>query len=150
MLFKSNFSRGWNVFRCFLLLALFSALLSCAVKEGDDPGVRAGLRWAALVAGDFDRAYEFETPAYRKVYTVRQFRDSFGRKISWKEAKVTGIELKQPDIAAVTVELEYSFRSSGRGMMEDKATHTETWLRVDDQWWHQSQRRTISVEDSKS
>jgi hypothetical protein len=149
MLSERNFFRKWNVLRKFFLLLLASILLSCAAEDADDLRTRAELRWAALVAGDFGRAYEFETPAYRKVYTVWQFRDSFGRGVRWKQAKVVGIELKQPDVATVSIELEYSFHASAGGMMEDKAVNTETWLRIDGQWWHQLPQRAVSVEKSK-
>jgi hypothetical protein len=121
-----------------------------AAEGTDELRTRVEARWAALIAGDFDRAYEFQTPAYRKIYTAQQFRARFGEALRWKQARVVEIELKRPEVATVAVEIEYSIFVSERGMMEDKVVDTETWLRVDGQWWHQLQQVASPAESSKS
>lgn len=151
MLFGRGFSHGASVFPGFLLLVALSVASWAGAAEGtDELRARVEARWAALVAGDFDRAYEFETPAYRKIYTAQQFRARFGRDLRWKQARVVEIELRRPEVATVAVEIEYSIFASGRGMMEDKTVDTETWLRVDGQWWHQLQQVASPAESSKS
>jgi hypothetical protein len=121
------------------------------IGAAEDPGEllsRVEARWAALVAGDFEQAYAFETPAYRKIYTAQQFRASFGQGLRWNQARVVEIDLKQPEVAKVAVEIEYGFYVSGRGMMKDKAVDIETWLWVDGQWWHQLQQVAAPAEST--
>ncbi len=151
MRFDSGFIHGLGRLAGLLPWLVFPVIvMASSVGEADALRGRVETRWAALVSGDFDRAYEFETPAYRKIYTAQQFRASFGKDLRWKQARVIEIELEQPEVAAVVVEIEYSIPISGRGMMEDKAVDTEAWLRVDGQWWHQLQRVASPAESSKS
>lgn len=151
MLFGSGLSRRAGVFGGFLLwLALSITSMAGAAANMDDLRERVEARWAALVAGDFDRVYEFETPAYRKIYTAQQFRANFGQGLRWKRIKVVQIDLNQPEVAKVAVEVEYGFYVAGRGMMDDKVVDTETWLRLDGQWWHQLQQAASPAESSKS
>jgi hypothetical protein len=151
VLFGRGFSHGASIFPgLLLLLALMVTPWAGAAEDTDELRTRVEARWAALIAGDFDRAYEFQTPAYRKIYTAQQFRARFGEALRWKQARVVEIALKQPEVATVAVEVEYGFSVSGRGMMEDKVVDTETWLRVDGQWWHQLQQVVSPAESSKS
>jgi hypothetical protein len=151
MLCDRGFSRG-TVVQGLLLLWLV-LMVTPMVGVAEDPGElrsQVEARWAALVAGDFEQAYAFETPAYRKIYTAQQFRANFEQGLRWKQARVVEIDLKQPEVATVAVEIEYGFYVSGRGMMEDKAVDTETWLRVDGRWWHHRQQTASPAENSKS
>lgn len=151
MLFNSSLSRCAGVFGGFLLWLVLSTTSMAGAEEGtDELRARVEARWVALVAGDFDQAYGFETPAYRKIYTAQQFRSRFGRDLRWKQGRVVDIALKRPEVATVEVEIEYSISLSERGMMEDRVVDTETWLRVDGQWWHQLQQVASPAESSKS
>ncbi len=151
MLFGSGLSRRAGAFGGFLLwLALSITSMASAAANMDDLRERVEARWTALIAGDFDRVYEFETPAYRKIYTAQQFRANFGQGLRWKRIKVVQIDLNQPEVAKVAVEVEYGFYVAGRGMMDDKVVDTETWLRLDGQWWHQLQQAASPAESSKS
>ena len=151
MLFGSGLSRRAGAFGGFLLwMALSITSMAGAEESKDDLRERVEARWTALIAGDFDRVYEFETPAYRKIYTAQQFRANFGQGLRWKRIKVIQIDLNQPEVAKVAVEVEYGFYVAGRGMMDDKVVDTETWLRLDGQWWHQLQQAASPAESSKS
>ncbi len=151
MLFGAGLSLRAGAFGGFLLwLALSITSMASAAANMDDLRERVEARWTALIAGDFDRVYEFETPAYRKIYTAQQFRANFGQGLRWKRIKVVQIDLNQPEVAKVAVEVEYGFYVAGRGMMDDKVVDTETWLRLDGQWWHQLQQAASPAESSKS
>lgn len=142
MLFDRNFSfscRGRNVFLGFLTLVLVSVSAVGAMNDLEGLRSRAETRWAALIAGDFDNAYEFETPAYRMLYDVRQYRSRYGNGLRWRQARVVKTDLKSPEVATVVLEVEYSFQVSGQGMMDHKGSVIETWLWVNGQWWHQFQ-----------
>lgn len=139
MLSDCNFScRSKGAFLWFLALMLVSVPAVGAMKEDLD-GLRARVeaRWAALIAGDFDKAYEFETPAYREIYDARQYRDHYGKGLRWRQARVVKTDLKSLEVATVVLGIEYSLNVSGQGMMDQRGSVTETWLWVNGQWWHQ-------------
>ena len=50
-------------------------------------------RWKALIQRDFEAAYPFETPAYRAIYTPRQFLAQQGGQVDWRMANVKDIRL---------------------------------------------------------
>ncbi len=138
MLSNSNFF--WRGVGALLgILALAAVMTVGATEDLEGLRARAEGRWAALIAGDFDKAYEFETPAYRELYNARQYRAKYGAGLRWQQAKVVGMEPKSPEVVTVTLEIDYSFHVSGQGMMDNKGLVTETWLWVDGQWWRQSQ-----------
>lgn len=139
----SNCNFLWCRVVAFLgILALGLVMAVPAADAAEDlKGLRARAeaRWQALIAGDFDKAYEFETPAYRQVYNAKQYRARFGSGLRWQQAKVVTVDLKSPEVAMVTLEIDYSFHVAGTGMMDNKGSVTETWLWVEGQWWHQVQ-----------
>lgn len=140
VLLKSNFwGKAWFFFQMVLLLVVPAVGAAEEIPGGDGLRTRAEARWTALVAGDFDKAYEFETPAYRALYNARQYRTKYGSGLRWQGARVVKLEPKSPEVATVTIEVDYSFHVSGQGMMDNKGLVTETWLWVEGQWWHQLQ-----------
>lgn len=139
MLLNCNFLwRGAVAFLGGLVLAMAVSTVGAA-EDMEGLRARAEARWQALIAGDFDNAYTFETPAYRALYTAQQYRSRYGKGLRWQQARVVQVDLKSPEVAIVTLEIDYSFHVSGQGMMDNKGSVTETWLWVDGQWWHQFQ-----------
>jgi hypothetical protein len=151
LLSKSNF---WGKARFFLqvLLLLVAPVVGAAeeIPERDGLRARAEARWQALIAGDFDKAYDFETPAYRKLYNVRQYRARYSKGLRWNQAKIVEIDPRQPEVATVKVEIDYSFPVSDQGMMDAKGLSTETWLWVDEQWWYHGPELAASAGNPKS
>jgi hypothetical protein len=140
VLLKSNFwGKARFCFQVFLLLVVSAVGAAEDIPGRDGLLTRAEARWTALIAGDFDKAYEFETPAYRELYNTQQYRSQFGAGLRWQRAKVVKMEPKSPEVVTVTLEIDYSFHVSGQGMMNNKSLVTETWLWVEGQWWHQFQ-----------
>ncbi len=137
----SNYNFFWRSVVAFLWgLALMMAVSAVGAAEDlEGLRVRAEERWQALIASDFNKAYEFETPAYRALYNIQQFRAKYGNGLRWQSAKVAKMDLQSPGVAIVKLSVGYSFHVSGQGMMDNKGLVTETWLFVDGQWWHQSQ-----------
>lgn len=97
---------------------------------------RAEARWAALVEGDFHRAYEFESPAYRKVTSLERFRSHFGNAVKWRGAQVTKVTIGTTGATAdVIVVLDYtSILPSGQALPGRRGLK-EKWFRTDGQWW---------------
>lgn len=131
-------------------LALVTVMVVGAAEDLEGLRARADGRWTALIAGDFDKAYEFETPAYRKLFSAQQYRARYGDGLRWRQARVVKIERKSPEVAVVMLEINYSFHVSGQGMMEDKGLSTETWLWIDGQWWYRAPEPAFPVENPKS
>ncbi|MGB5063729.1 MAG: hypothetical protein WBQ37_08205 [Candidatus Competibacter sp.] len=140
MLFgRNSLCRGGGISLVFLALVLVIVPAIGAMEDLNGLRSRVEARWAALIEGDFDKAYAFETPAYRALYNVRQYRGRYGNGLRWQQAKVVKTDLKSPGVATVMLEIEYSFQVSGQGMMGQRGSVTETWLWVDGQWWYQLQ-----------
>jgi len=134
---SNNFRRSVSAF--LGLLALVASVAAGAAGDLEGLRVRAEARWAALIAGNFDEAYQFETPAYRELYKAQQYRARYGKGLRWQRAKVVKMDLKSPEVAIVTLEIDYSFSVSGQGMMDNKGLVTEPWVWIESQWWHQLQ-----------
>ena len=134
---SNNFRRSVSAF--LGLLALVASVAAGAAGDLEGLRVRAEARWAALIAGNFDEAYQFETPAYRELYKAQQYSARYGKGLRWQRAKVVKMDLKSPEVAIVTLEIDYSFSVSGQGMMDNKGLVTEPWVWIESQWWHQLQ-----------
>lgn len=96
-------------------------------------------RWQALIKGDFEAAYQFETPAYRAIYTPDQFRYQFGNQTLWRMANVVNIHYDNSIVARVQVEVAYRYAQPGMGQaMRDMTQQVnEIWLRKEGEWWRQ-------------
>lgn len=93
------------------------------------------MRWKALADRDFAKAYEYETPGYRKTHTVEQYSNRYGRQSVWRDAEVFKLNIKG-DIAEVTMFVKHTFIGAD-GMPQEGATYLdETWLRKNGQWWY--------------
>ncbi len=96
---------------------------------------RAEQRWQALVAGDFDQAYEYETPGYRAVYSKRAFQGSFGRNVRWLNAKVRDVSVTD-NIAEVRVLISYQSLTPQGQLIGGERPVLERWQFVDGEWWY--------------
>jgi hypothetical protein len=100
---------------------------------------RVQARWQALINRDFDAAYQFGTPAYRAIYTIRQYRLQYGGQIDWQVANAKEIYYDDPNVARVAVEIFYGYVDPDRdNKVSTMSNHVkETWLRKEGQWWIQ-------------
>jgi hypothetical protein len=100
---------------------------------------RAQARWEAISAGDYEKAYEFETPAYRSVFSIQQYRGRFGNAVVWKSARVLATQYDESHMASVSVAVEYEALVSLAGSMRNVRVMAEKWLYSDGAWWYISQ-----------
>lgn len=100
---------------------------------------RAEARWQALIANDFEKAYRFQSPGYRAVASVQQFRGSFGSAVAWRAAKAKNVEYDELTSARVFVALEYASSVGGKEYLSVKML-PEQWLFGDGDWWYVSTR----------
>lgn len=98
---------------------------------------RATARWDALIRKDFSTAYSYNSPAYRKLYSVDAFRRTFGDKVIWKKITVVGIDFQGEDAATVGIDLSVVYHDSQSGKPLDMKTYIqEPWVRTDGEWWY--------------
>lgn len=119
--------------------AASAALAGCAAFAPKSPEdlvrERAQERWDALIAGDFEKAYGFLSPASRGVVSLPQFRASIGAAVSWKSAKVHSVVCEQPDRCKVTMLVKYAPMLPRPRVGTIETSVDETWLLDQGQWW---------------
>ena len=128
-----------TLFRVGLSMLLAATLSGCAGLAGKPQAPeqivaeRAQSRWDALVAGDWQTAYSFATPAYRDLVDVEGFRQRHGGQASWLGANVKEVTC-QDDVCEAMVTLK--FRSQLPPYTDDLQTdYIERWVLEDGDWW---------------
>lgn len=98
---------------------------------------RVVARWDALIKKDFETAYSFTSPAYRKLYTLNSFKSKFGNKVTWKRIEVVGVDFKGDNAAIVGIILHFVYYTTQMDKPLDMKTYIqEPWVREDGQWWY--------------
>ena len=137
---------GTRVRRLFALLMGVLVLLvlsGCSTRflGGQDPEEqlreRVEARWEAVLAMNFDKVYEFATPAYREVHGLRHFHNQYGGQVRRTGFEIRSIDYdaSKPDEARVRVTVFFESVVGGQ-LYEGQQPTTETWVRRDGQWWY--------------
>lgn len=96
---------------------------------------RVKARWAALIDGDFNGAYEFTTPSYRAEHDAAQHADSYGDLVQWHLASVQEVRYDRKNEAEVIVSLTISVPLNESGTVKTTVPVPEKWSYIDDQWY---------------
>lgn len=116
-------------------VALLSACASLKPQAPEDiVRQRAGERWQALLANDFEKAYKFNTAAYRALVTLQAFRSEFGPAVKWVGTEVTKVECPELAKCAVQIKLDYKPVLGGRVDGHYSTFLDESWLLDANQW----------------
>ena len=91
---------------------------------------RAQAKWTAIVAGDYQAAYQYMSPSSRTVISEQAYRNSMKPGFH-KGAKVVGVKCESADICEVRLEIEYEYAGS-----RVKAGLPEKWIKQDGNWWY--------------
>ena len=112
--------------------------------------LRVKARWDALIERDFEKAYSYMSPGYRRLFTLDKYQSSFGSVVSWESVTITDIDLKGKNSADVKVDVFYQLAipsqvggSLGEALGSISTQVNETWLWADDEWWY------VVLNDSK-
>ena len=109
--------------------------VTAPAKAEDAVRARAQQRWDWLVAGKYEDAYTYTTPAFRGLNTAQNYRNRFGTGASWAGARVQSVECATPE--RCTVQVAVDTRVAVRGFREPITTSVvETWLLEEGQWWY--------------
>ncbi len=140
-----------NILQLLTLALTFSLIGSCSKKEEDNkpnetskqqetskkesslPGQRALERWNALINKDWEKAYSYQTPNYRKAYSQEDFRNSFGQAVKWEKIKLLSTKNPSESIADVNLELTVLYYD---GDMKIPNSFIERWQKINGIWWH--------------
>jgi len=100
-------------------------------------------RWDALIKRNFEEAYQYLSPAYRRLYPLDVFVARFGSSVIWDSVNITSVAVMPGDDSAkVVLELFYQLALPGVdgarlgadvGLIS-KTVH-ESWIWADDEWW---------------
>lgn len=135
---------GWISRWCFLYAPFVSMALmvtGCAGFSGNSEPpelvVRqlATQRWQALLARDFDKAYSFAVPGYRKIKSLEYYKaNRQGAPVKWLSAEVLRVEC-EAERCKVVVQLEskatlpFSYRGNISSGID------EVWVLENRRWW---------------
>jgi len=121
------------------LLLLIAALASGCATLGTSPPEesvrqRAQARWAALIAGDWDKAYSFMAPSYRSLVEQKRFASQFGGGVVWESVEIAAVSCKD-DQCTARVKIVFRPVLAARSREPASTYFDETWVREDGQWW---------------
>lgn len=121
-----------------VLGALLFGMSGCAVLAPKTPeqqvAMRAAEYWKARQTGDFDKAYAYATPAYRKVKTAKVYQQQFGAGAAIKDSEVAKVACA-PQRCEVQMRLSVLPILLGIKIRPIDAYVDEVWLLEDGQWW---------------
>ena len=141
-----------NTFSVKVGVALFFCLIifsGCYTKEtvkniSDEETLReSGSRyWGHVCRQEFDKAYEFEYPVYRKAVSAVNYIRRFRPNVTWIKATIEKIEVESENETAmmtVIVETDINMRVpkiAKKVEISPKVALNEKWVKVDGVWYH--------------
>jgi len=133
---------GWRIPLIVLTASLL--LAGCAAGPGGKPqspadqvAQRAKARWAALLDGKAETAYQYYSPGYRSAVSLDAFTQRLSvQKVHWKAAKFDHVEC-ETDLCHPVFKVSYSYRMPvrGVGVVESTRAVTEDWVKTDSGWF---------------
>ena len=96
---------------------------------------RVEQRWAALIAGDFDKAWQYTQPGFRAMVKQRDYGKRFGSGGQWLGVQVHNVSC-EADRCNVRIRLTTKVLVQGHMGREMTGALDETWVREDGQWWY--------------
>ena len=125
-----------------MLTGLIALLAACSDPRPAAEVVeeRAQARWEAMVARDFQAAWEYYTPGYREQMTAAEFEGEMARRpVKWTAAEVFAVDCPEDEPRCeVRVRVDYQAQAAvpGVGMLQSKSGVTEIWLQIGGEWWY--------------
>lgn len=131
-----------SVFRLAVLLLPMLLLVACATTGGGGSGgpvvKRAQERWDAVLARDYETAYEFYSPGFRSSQSRGDYELNMRlRKIQFVDAEYQDQEC-QDEACTLKFKIKYHIASPVPGLetWESNTTLDETWVRTQGEWWY--------------
>lgn len=108
------------------------------VVAPEDLKQRVMARWAAMIDKNFHRAYEFCSPAYRALFTPKQFAARLGSaKLIWQRVDIVSIKKQNSEGAKVNIRIFAEvFMPDDDKAIPTSTISEESWIRSGDEWWY--------------
>lgn len=126
---------------CFLAaIAQGCAGLGGAQSDENRVQERAQARWNARLAGDWETAYSYASPAYRAAFDLKAFTTRFGKGVAnWTSAQVKSVHC-QETTCDVVMHITYTtplFNATPYQKKPDVISTDldERWVKEEGQWW---------------
>lgn len=121
-----------------------AALAACTPTDKRTPeeivAQRAGERWAALVAADYEKAYGYFAPSLRAIRSLEGYKLAIkvkdGQPSPWKKYEVKSVQCEEKDICHAVVAVELELQIPKFAGMIATADAQEKWLVQDGQWYY--------------
>lgn len=103
----------------------------------DDLKQRVLARWAALIDRDYHRAYQYASPAYRAVFTAKDFAArTGGTKINWQRVEIVSVKTETEEAAKVEIRMfAEAFLADTEKSVPVVTVFSESWIRSAGEWW---------------
>jgi hypothetical protein len=130
----------------FFMLVVLGLSVGCSRKPDWNEAQRTALeqrvrlRWQALEARDFNKAWEFSSPNYRAIFPKQLYVRNFSYAVEWE---LTGVEILNYDsdaavasVVARVMSKPTKQTSSASVMLGTIPTYLrERWIFAEGQWW---------------
>ncbi|MCL1960274.1 MAG: hypothetical protein FWG56_00500 [Desulfovibrionaceae bacterium] len=135
----TEFTAPRRAFGAALLAAAALGLAGCAALMPKTPEQvvreRAEQRWAALIDGDFDKAWTYTQPGYRAVVKQRDYHKRFGGAGQWMGVQIHDVTC-EAERCKVRIRLTTKVMIPSFMGKEVSGYMDESWVRDEGQWWY--------------
>jgi len=103
----------------------------------DDLKQRVLDRWAAMIDRDYHRAYQYASPAYRAVFSGKDFAARIGAtRINWQRVEVVSAKRETNETAKVEIRMyAEAFLPDTEKSVPVVTVFSESWIRSAGVWW---------------
>ena len=122
-----------------LVVAGALALAGCAALQPKTPeqvvAERVEQRWAALIKGDFEKAWTYTQPAYRDIVKQADYRKRFSGAGQWRGVQVHEVNC-EAERCQVRIRLTSRITIPPVRNQDVTGALEETWVRDEGRWWY--------------
>jgi hypothetical protein len=130
--------------RAALAAVCLALLAACSQEPPPAPdeivAERAKARWEAMVARDFEAAWQYYSPGFREQMAAADFAVEMSRRpVRWTASEILEVTCADDEPkCTVRARVNYDAPSGlpGVGRLSSRSGVTETWLQIGDQWWY--------------
>ena len=123
-----------------LIIATGTLLTACQPDESGKLENRVKAYWQHKINKEFDKAYEFTSPAYKRLNSKQAFIIlMINNKLQWQDMKIVKKQCKRPDLCLVKMSIKYKYKFKGLGTggaeTEVETPLSERWIMKDNVWY---------------
>ena len=110
---------------------------SDSIEDLDSKSVK---RWEAIIDSEYEKAYEYFTPGYKKTESLAAYASKIANakvRVEWKSAKFIGRDCESEVKCEVELEVlyKYSFPRKSMGELEVPTKIVENWINKNGKWY---------------